>query len=151
MYALSVLGYSAKLKGVWNVWCTFSALFFHKNVPYLILYQWTKFQCRILFLSQDIKQNVLLSSYLDKDDIINFKTFLESTSKSVAGREKNENLIKNSTQTLKRNLTKLVCVQKKNLFYMIYFRIQRKHQRSSKRASYIGSTTWPDSPKLMEI
>ena len=40
--------------------CTFSALFFCKNVPYLILYQWTKFQCRTLSLSQDIKQNVLL-------------------------------------------------------------------------------------------
>ena len=38
--------------------------FFHKNVPYLILYQWTKFQCHNLFLSQDKKQNVL-SSYLD--------------------------------------------------------------------------------------
>ena len=38
--------------------------FFHKNVPYLILYQWTKFQCHTFFPSQDIKQNVLLSSYL---------------------------------------------------------------------------------------
>ena len=47
-----------------SFWCTFSAWFFHKNVPYLILYQWTKFQCHTLFLSQDIKQNVL-SSYLD--------------------------------------------------------------------------------------
>ena len=45
--------------------CTFSAWFFRKNVPYLILYQWRKFQCHTLFLSQDIKQNVLLSSYLD--------------------------------------------------------------------------------------
>ena len=43
-----------------SFWCTFSAWFFHKNVPYLILYQWTKFQCHTLFLSQDIKQNVLL-------------------------------------------------------------------------------------------
>ena len=40
--------------------------FFHKNLPYLILYQWAKFQCHALFLSQDIKQNMLLSSYLDK-------------------------------------------------------------------------------------
>ena len=32
---------------------------------YLILYQWTEFQCHTLFLSQDIKYNVLLSSYLD--------------------------------------------------------------------------------------
>ena len=49
-----------------NFWCTFSAWFFHKNIPYLILYQWIKFQCHTLFLSQDIKQNMLLSSYLDK-------------------------------------------------------------------------------------
>ena len=48
-----------------SFWCTFSAWFFHKNVPYLILYQWTKFQCHTLFLSQDVKQNVLSSSYLD--------------------------------------------------------------------------------------
>ena len=48
-----------------SFWCTFSVWFFHKNVPYLILYQWTKFQCHTFFPSQDIKQNVLLSSYLD--------------------------------------------------------------------------------------
>ena len=28
-----------------SFWCTLSAWFFHKNVPYLILYRWTKFQC----------------------------------------------------------------------------------------------------------
>ena len=44
--------------------CTFPAWFFHKNIPYLILYQWAKFQCHTLFLSRDIKQNVL-SFYLD--------------------------------------------------------------------------------------
>ena len=43
-----------------SFWGLFSAWFFHKNVPYLVLYQWTKFQCHTLFLSQDIKQNVLL-------------------------------------------------------------------------------------------
>ena len=48
-----------------SFWCTFSAWLFHKNVPYLILYQWTTFWCHTLFLSQDIKQNVFLSSYLD--------------------------------------------------------------------------------------
>ena len=47
----------------YNFWCTFSAWFFHTNAPDLILYQLTKFQ-RHIFL-QDIKQNVLLSSYLD--------------------------------------------------------------------------------------
>ena len=50
-------------------WCTFPAWLFHKNVPYLILYQWTNFQCHTLFLSQDIKQNLLLSSYLDSWNI----------------------------------------------------------------------------------
>ena len=48
-----------------SFWCTFSAWFFHKNVPYLILYQWSKFQCHTFFPSQDIKQNVFLSSYLN--------------------------------------------------------------------------------------
>ena len=46
--------------------CTFSAWFFYKNVLYLILHLWTKFQCHTFFPSRDIKQNVLLSSYLDK-------------------------------------------------------------------------------------
>ena len=39
---------------------------FHENVLFLILYQWTEFQFHTLFLSEDIKQNVLLSSYLDR-------------------------------------------------------------------------------------
>ena len=34
-----------------SFWSTFSAGFFHKNVPYLILYQWTKFQCHTFFPS----------------------------------------------------------------------------------------------------
>ena len=33
--------------------------------PYSILYQWEKFQCHTFFSSQDIKQNLLLSPYLD--------------------------------------------------------------------------------------
>ena len=52
-----------KMGSGYNFWCTFSAWFFHTNAPDLILYQLTKFQ-RHIFL-QDIKQNVLLSSYLD--------------------------------------------------------------------------------------
>ena len=64
---MTVLGYLAKLKR--GLGLAFGAHFlhdfFHRNVPYLISYQWTKFQCRTLFFSQDIKQNVLLSSYLD--------------------------------------------------------------------------------------
>ena len=42
----------------------------------------TKFQCHTSFLSEDIKQNVLLSSYLGIDDIINFKIYLGSASKA---------------------------------------------------------------------
>ena len=62
-----VLGYLAKLKR--GLMQAFGAHFLHdfsvKFFPYLILYQWTKFQCHTLFLFRDIKQNVLLSSYLD--------------------------------------------------------------------------------------
>ena len=28
-----------------SFWCIFIAWFFHKNVPYLILHEWTNFQC----------------------------------------------------------------------------------------------------------
>ena len=63
---MAVLGYLAKLEK--GLGLSFQAHFLHnfsvKNVPYLILYQLTKFQCHTLFLSQDIKQNVLSSSYL---------------------------------------------------------------------------------------
>ena len=69
---------------------TFSAWFFCKNVPYLILYQWTKFQCHTFFLSQDIKQNVLLISYLDSWWCHDVKTFLGSTSKAMANKGKKE-------------------------------------------------------------
>ena len=62
---MSVLGYMTKLKRGLGV--TFGVHFlhefFHKNLK---LYQWPKFQCHTLFLSQDSKQNMLLSSYLDK-------------------------------------------------------------------------------------
>ena len=48
-----------------SVWCAFSKWFFCKDVPYLILRQLTKFHCHSVFPFQDIKQNVLLSFYLD--------------------------------------------------------------------------------------
>ena len=59
---MAVLGCLPKLKRSLDV--AFGAhfqhdLFFHENVPYLILYQLTKFQCPNFFPSQDIKQNVL--------------------------------------------------------------------------------------------
>ena len=40
------------------------------------------------FPSQDIRQNVLLSSYLDSHDVINFKIYLLSTPKAMADRGK---------------------------------------------------------------
>ena len=64
---MAVFGFLAKLKR--GLGLAFGAhflhVFFHKNVPYLIPYQLIKFQCHTLFLSQDTKQNVFLSSYLD--------------------------------------------------------------------------------------
>ena len=60
---MAVLDYLSKLKR--GLGLAFGAYFLHKNVSYLILYLWTKFQCHTFFLSEDIKQNVLLSSYLD--------------------------------------------------------------------------------------
>ena len=47
-----------------SFWSTFSVWFLHK-IFYVILYQLTKFQCHTFFPSQNIKQNMLLSSYLD--------------------------------------------------------------------------------------
>ena len=45
LHTMGFLGYLPKLKkeSGTSLWCTFSTLFFHKNVLYLILYQWTKF------------------------------------------------------------------------------------------------------------
>ena len=64
---MAVSGYIAKLKS--GLGLAFGAHFLHdfflEDVPYLMLYQWTQFQRHTLFPSQDITQNVLLSSYLD--------------------------------------------------------------------------------------
>ena len=70
----------------WLFWVIY-AWFSNKNVPYLILYQWTKFQYHTFVPSQDIKQSVLLSSYL-YSYIINFKIYLRSTSKAMAEKER---------------------------------------------------------------
>ena len=59
-----------------SFWCTFSAWVLHKKVLYLILYQQTKFQCHALFLSQDIKENVLLIPYLDRWTLRTLRFFL---------------------------------------------------------------------------
>ena len=66
LHAIAVLSYLLKLKK--DLGLAFMQIFcmiFPKNVLYLILYQWPKFQCHTFFPSQDIKQNMLLSSYLD--------------------------------------------------------------------------------------
>ena len=64
---MAVLGYLPKSKR--SLGLVFKAHFLHdlfiKNVPYFILYQFTKLQCHTLFSSQGIKQNVSLSSYLE--------------------------------------------------------------------------------------
>ena len=60
---MAALGYLAKLKR--GLRPAFGAQFLHKNALYLIIYQCTKFQSYTLLFSQDIKQNVLLSSYSD--------------------------------------------------------------------------------------
>ena len=41
-----------------------------------------------IFPSQDIKQNVLLSSFEMADDVINFKIYLGSTCEAMADMEK---------------------------------------------------------------
>ena len=64
---MAVSGYIAKLKrGLGRAFgAHFPHDFFHEDVPYLILYQWAKFQRHTLFPSQNITQNVLVSSHLD--------------------------------------------------------------------------------------
>ena len=62
---MAVLGYLPKLRR--DLGLAFGAHFLY-NFPIkmffylLILNKWAKFQCHTLFASQDIKQNVLLSS-----------------------------------------------------------------------------------------
>ena len=63
---MPVLNYLAKLRR--DLGLAFDAHFLHDFSLKMSLFtalQWTKFQCHTLFLPQDIKQNVLLSSYLD--------------------------------------------------------------------------------------
>ena len=64
---MAVLGYLPKFKRDLGLALCANFLhdFFHKYVSYLILNLWTKSQCHIFFPSQDIKQNMLLCSYLD--------------------------------------------------------------------------------------
>ena len=63
---MAVLGYLPKLKR--SLGLASDAHFLHdfpkKNVSCVIFCQWIKFQYHTFFSSPDIKQNVLLSSYL---------------------------------------------------------------------------------------
>ena len=45
-----------------SFWCTFFAWLFHKNVPYLIVYQWKKFQCPTFFPSEKNQTSSYLGS-----------------------------------------------------------------------------------------
>ena len=84
------MGYLPKLKR--GLGLAFGADFPHdfpkKNVPYFILYLWTKFQCHTFFPSQDIKHNVLLGSNLANLRRHDFKIYFRSSSKEMASREK---------------------------------------------------------------
>ena len=62
---MAVLGCLPKKRGLGLAFGAYFRHDFSIKIPYLILYQWPKFQCHTFFPSQDIKQNVLLSSYLD--------------------------------------------------------------------------------------
>ena len=64
---MAVLGYLSELKrSLGLAFIAHFLLFFFKKInSYLILYQWIKFHCHTFFPSDDIKQNLLLSSYLD--------------------------------------------------------------------------------------
>ena len=52
---MAVWGYIAKLKKEMGLGFGDTCKVFSEEVPYLIFFQWTKFQCHILFPSQDIK------------------------------------------------------------------------------------------------
>ena len=99
--------------------CTFSAWFWHKNVLYSILYQWTKFRCHTFFPSQDIKHIVLLSSYLDSwHDVINFTIYLQTTSNTMGDREIKRGRWKYKKLNISR--TKRAFWMKKNFFFIVF-------------------------------
>ena len=82
---MAALGYLARLKR--GLGLAFGTHLLHdfSLKMFLIWYCINGQSCPTLFLSQDIKQTGLLSSYFD---IINFKIFLGSTSKAMADRGK---------------------------------------------------------------
>ena len=65
LHALPILRYLPKLKrGLRLSFGAHFLYFFHKNAPYLILYELTMFQYQTDFPSQDIKECVFLNSCL---------------------------------------------------------------------------------------
>ena len=62
-----------KKESATSFFSTFSAWFFHKSVPYLILYLWTN--------------DIYLWTLFMDDDTINFKTYCQSSSKAKANRQ----------------------------------------------------------------
>ena len=101
----------AKKESGASFWCTSSAWFFHKNVLYLIIYQGTKFQCHTFFLCQDIKGNMLLSSYLDHWWLLRF--FLNQPLKQwLTGKKRGED--KNTKNWISREQEELFRWNKKH-------------------------------------
>ena len=86
---MAVLGYLPKLKR--GLGLAFGAHFLHDFSIKMFFIQYSIIGQNFnvtFFPSQVIKQNVLLSSYLDSDDVINFKIYLQSTSNAMTDREK---------------------------------------------------------------
>ena len=71
--------------------CTFSAWFFHKNVPDLVLYQLTKFQCHTFFLPKKLNKMFYKFFFRQLMLSINFKTYLQSTSVATGKMEIQKN------------------------------------------------------------
>ena len=87
---MAVLGYLPKLKR--GLGLAFGVHFLHdfpKIFPYLLLYEWTKFQCHTFFSFSRYQTKCVLSSYLGIDDVIRFKIYPRTTSKAMTDSEKN--------------------------------------------------------------
>ena len=118
--------------------CIFCAWFFHKNIPYLILYQWLKFQCHTLFPSQDIKQNVLWSSYLNS--WWRHKNYFGSSPQAMADREKRGE--SGNTKNWISRERKEIFRWNKNIFHsfwgtIIWWKIEISQKALSKTGSLI--------------
>ena len=87
---MAVLGYLQKLKR--GLWLGFGLHFQHDPFLKIFLYhQLSGIQCDNFIPSQDIKQNMLWSSYFGQ----NFKLYLRSSSMAIADRENKRGRQKN--------------------------------------------------------